>query len=205
MSLTHALLGVLSAGPMSGYDLLRQFRGSAGWLWSASNGQLYPELRRMEDQGLIRGDIDIRGRKLEKRIYSITEAGADELLRWVEEPFDTRTSRDAVSLKATFLDMGDNTAAREHFAAHRDAMQKRLLEIEGWIDVIERREHPLIRLRLAHLARPAQDRMVTLKVHGFRRLAALTEAEIRWAEEGLELLDGVTPKKAYVTKVTGYR
>ena len=65
--------------------------------------------------------------------------------------------------------------------------------------------HPLLRLRLAHLPRPAQARMVALKVHAFRRLAALAREEIRWAEEGLALLDQVTPKKAYVTKVTGYR
>ena len=205
MSLTHALLGVLSAGPMSGYDLLRQFSGSVGWVWSASNGQLYPELRRMEAEGLIRGDVEIRGTKLEKRVYSITEAGAEELVRWLEEPLEVRTPRDPVALKAIFLDMGDNAAAREHYATYRDAMQKRLLEVEIWVDVIERREHPLLRLRLAHLARPAQDRMVALKAHAFRRLAALAREEIRWAEEGLALLDDVTPKKAYVTKVTGYR
>jgi DNA-binding PadR family transcriptional regulator len=196
---------VLSAGPMSGYDLLRQFSGSVGWVWTASNGQLYPELRRMEDRGLIRGDIEIRGTKLEKRVYSITGAGAEELLRWLEEPLEMRTPRDAVALKALFLDMGSNVAAREQFAAYRDAMEKRLLEVEEWVRVIEDREHPLLRLRLAHLPRPAQERMIALKAHAFRRLVALAKEEIRWAEEGLALLERVPQRGAYVTPVTGQR
>jgi hypothetical protein len=110
-----------------------------------------------------------------------------------------------VALKALFLDMGDNAGAREHYAAYRDAMQKRLLEVEEWVRVIEEREHPLLRLRLAHLPKPAQDRMVALKAHAFRRLVALAKEEIRWAEEGLALLDRVPHRGPYVTRVTGYR
>jgi len=205
MSLTHALLGVLSAEPMSGYDLLRQFDASVGWVWSASNGQLYPELRKMEAEGLIRGDVEIRGTKLQKRVYSITEAGEEELQRWLAEPFEPRAPRDPVSLKAVFVDMEDNAAVREHYRAHRDTMQKQLIDLETKVAMIEAREAPLLRVRLARSPKPAQDRMVALKAHAFRRMAALARAEIRWAEEGLALLDEVPRRGAYVTRVTGYR
>lgn len=205
MSLTHALLGVLSAEPMSGYDLLRRFDASMGWVWSASNGQLYPELRKMENTGLIRGDVEIRGTKLQKRVYSITEAGAAELQRWLNEPFDVRSPRDPVALKAIFVDMEDNDGVREHYIAYRDAMQKRLIDFEEKVATIEAREAPLLSVRLARSAKPAQDRMVALKAHAFRRIAALAREEIRWAEEGLALLDDLPQRGPYVTRVTGYR
>jgi DNA-binding PadR family transcriptional regulator len=200
MSLTHALLGVLTARPMSGYDLLRYVDVSVGWVWSASHSQIYPELRRMEEVGLVAGDVEIRGTKLQKRVYSVTEAGLEELLRWVEEPLGIPSLRDPVALKAIFLDMGDDASAREHFRAYRAAMEKRLIECENWVGVIERREHPVLRIRLATLPPAEQDRMVAMKAHAFRRLIALTREEIRWAEEGLALLDRAgserTPREA---------
>src|SRR5712691_1371822 len=79
LSLTHALLGVLTARPMSGYDLLRFVDGSVGSVWSASHSQIYPELRRMDERGLLTADVEIRGTKLQKRVYSVTDAGLDEL------------------------------------------------------------------------------------------------------------------------------
>ena len=52
MSLRHALLGVLKDRPLTGYDLVRYFQGTLGFLWSAPQSQIYPELRRMEAAGL---------------------------------------------------------------------------------------------------------------------------------------------------------
>jgi len=189
LSLTHALLGVLTARPMSGYDLVRFVDGSVGWVWSASHSQIYPELRRMEERGFVTGDVEIRGTRLQKRVYSVTDAGLEELMRWVDEPMETPSLRDVVALKAIFLDMVDDASARQHFADYRDAMEKRLVECETWVGVIERREHPVLRMRLAAMSPTAQDRMVAMKSHAFRRLVALTREEIRWADEGLALLD----------------
>jgi len=51
VSLRHALLGVIKDKPLTGYDLVRHFQGTLGFLWSAPQSQLYPELRRMEAAG----------------------------------------------------------------------------------------------------------------------------------------------------------
>ena len=50
MSLRYALLAVLTAQPMTGYDLARTFHASVGHVWNAPNSQIYPELHRMEHQ-----------------------------------------------------------------------------------------------------------------------------------------------------------
>ncbi|MFD0886645.1 PadR family transcriptional regulator [Streptosporangium algeriense] len=45
MSLRHALLGLLSQGPASGYDLLKTFDISLANVWPATQSQVYAELR----------------------------------------------------------------------------------------------------------------------------------------------------------------
>ena len=44
MSLRHALLGVLKDQPLTGYDLVRHFQGTVGFLWSAPQSQIYHTL-----------------------------------------------------------------------------------------------------------------------------------------------------------------
>src|SRR5437667_5199276 len=87
MSLQHAMLGVLEARPMTGYELVQFFDQSMNWVWSAPQSQIYPRLREMEERGLIEGRKEIRGEKLERTVYSLTEEGLEELVRWVaDEP-----------------------------------------------------------------------------------------------------------------------
>src|SRR5262249_57218086 len=85
VSLRHALLGVLKDRPLTGYDLVRYFQGTLGFLWSAPQSQIYPELRRMEAAGLVTATVKPRGQKAQKRVYAVTEAGMAELRRWATD------------------------------------------------------------------------------------------------------------------------
>src|SRR5439155_1423950 len=75
MSLRHALLALLAATPMTGYALAKHFEQSAAFLWHAPHSQIYPELRRMEAEGLLAGHEQPRGTRGTKRSYALTEAG----------------------------------------------------------------------------------------------------------------------------------
>src|SRR6185295_18233053 len=78
VSLRIAALGLLAQEPGSGYDLLRHFEKSMANVWPATQSQLYGELNKLADAGLIEvSDIGPRGRKE----YRITEAGRLEGLR----------------------------------------------------------------------------------------------------------------------------
>ena len=81
MSLRHALLGLLADEPASGYDLTRAFAGELGrYAWQAGHTRIYPELVRMEEQGLVVvQSLGPRGRKT----YAITGPGRDELRTWM--------------------------------------------------------------------------------------------------------------------------
>jgi DNA-binding PadR family transcriptional regulator len=111
--LSNALLGLLAIEPMSGYDLTRNFAGSLAYVWSASHSQIYPELARLERQGLIR--VVGRGAR-RKKTYAVTAAGKNAVRRWLTETEPDRTHRDESFLRVFFLWLLDPPAARDYVA-----------------------------------------------------------------------------------------
>ena len=56
MSLRYALLGLLADRPYNGWQLLKNFEGSLAYAWPALHSQIYPELARLREAGLIESD-----------------------------------------------------------------------------------------------------------------------------------------------------
>ena len=156
MSLRIAALGLLAQEPGSGYDLLKHFEKSMANVWPATQSQLYGELNKLADAGLIEvSDIGPRGRKE----YRITEAGRAELRRWVTNPQDDPPFRSPGLLRVFLLGEVPPDQARDHVVAmaeHADAEVKRLEELRDSIDWTDRRR-PLLRPRRARV-RAADER-----------------------------------------------
>jgi DNA-binding PadR family transcriptional regulator len=134
VSLRMAALGLLAQQPGSGYDLLKTFEKSMANVWPATQSQLYGELNRLADAGLIEvSEIGPRGRKE----YRITPAGRAELRRWLTSPEDDPPFRDASLLRVFMLGEIDPEAARRHMvsiAEHADSEVKRLEALSDSID-----------------------------------------------------------------------
>ena len=56
---------------MSGYELNQSFKNEIGEFWQAKHSQIYPELAKMEERGIIEHEVEITGMKLEKKDLSI--------------------------------------------------------------------------------------------------------------------------------------
>ena len=67
-AVTPVILGLLSLGPRSGYDIKTVVDRSTRFFWAASYGQIYPELRRLEDEGLIEGEDAVERRARPARL-----------------------------------------------------------------------------------------------------------------------------------------
>jgi PadR family transcriptional regulator AphA len=81
---SHAILGLLSIAPMSGYDLYQAVQGSIGHFWPISKSQVYAELAQLEPRGLIDGTEVPQERFPDKRVFRLTPAGENQLDRWLE-------------------------------------------------------------------------------------------------------------------------
>ena len=100
MSLRHALLGALADSPRTGYALLKHFEQSLAYAWPASHSQIYPELARLLEDGLIeQTETGPRGSKT----YAITDAGLTETRRWLRETEPDRRVRSEAALRTFFL------------------------------------------------------------------------------------------------------
>lgn len=99
-TLAHALLGVLAEGPRTGYGLVKHLEQSIAYTWPASHTQVYPELAKLREAGLIReSGAAPRG----GRLYALTDAGLEEVRRWLRETEPSRTVRDESALRLFFL------------------------------------------------------------------------------------------------------
>jgi len=120
------LLGLLARGPASGYDLLRAFDTSLALVWPATQSQLYRELGRLADDGLVEvGPPGRRGR----REYTLTAAGHQELTRWLMESELVPAQRSPALLRVFLLWNLPADAARaylERLAARSRAFHERL-------------------------------------------------------------------------------
>ena len=102
-TLKYAILGLLMQSPMTGYDISKAFGVGLGSFWSAKHSQIYPELKRLAEEGLIRYSTVIQGGKLEKKLYEITPSGKQDFLAWLDQdqPLDP-TPKDVFRLRSYY-------------------------------------------------------------------------------------------------------
>ena len=127
-TLGHALLGLLAERPRTGYGLLRHFEQSLGYAWPASHSQIYPELKKLLQAGLIReGEPLPRG----GRPYELTDAGLQEVRRWLRETEPSRTVRNEAVLRLFFLWLLEPEDAEAYVRAEARRASALLGELEA--------------------------------------------------------------------------
>jgi PadR family transcriptional regulator, regulatory protein AphA len=115
----RVILGMLRLGAETGYDIKRAIDNSTRFFWGASYGQIYPELRRLEERGLVRGRPDPRG-GVKRTSYSLTATGEDVLQAWLTDRESyTFELRDEGLLRFFFGDLLE----REEVVANLHAQQ----------------------------------------------------------------------------------
>jgi DNA-binding PadR family transcriptional regulator len=99
-ALGYALLGLLEPRPSSGYDLRKIFATTSMKTYSDSPGAIYPALRRLEREGMIRGTIEDGSGLRRRQVFRVTPKGLAELKRWITLPI---TRDDLVSGLKTLM------------------------------------------------------------------------------------------------------
>src|SRR5437588_39355 len=124
------ILGMLALGKQTGYDIKQFVDKSTRHFWAASYGQIYPELKRLEEQGLVRGRPEPTGGR-SRTVYELTEAGQAALQSWLgsdEEPL--YELRDEGMLKLFFSDALPERRI-ENIRAMRERQQRKLAQLRA--------------------------------------------------------------------------
>lgn len=102
-SLKYAILGLLCRHPMTGYEIAKEFNSELAEFWYANHSQIYPELKKLNDEGLVSYDIEISGEILEAKRYTITEDGFDDFTKWLNKDEKIqKTPKDIFRLRMYF-------------------------------------------------------------------------------------------------------
>lgn len=138
-SLSYAILALLASKAQSGYDIARQMRPPLGVVWQAKHGQIYPELARLVQAGLVEVERVDAGSGPPRRIHSITPAGKNELTNWIATAPQTRPINDELVVKAYALRRVSPRAAASLLREQIESHDKRLAALEQLLDALERR------------------------------------------------------------------
>lgn len=189
VSLRNALLALLSSGPMTGYDVAKTFASSVGHVWHAANSQIYPELRKLEREGLLDTREVPWGSKGEtKTEYEINRRGIEYLHAWQQAPMGYVADRDPARLKAAYLEWGTRESAETFLREHISHFENQRRQALDEMNRIESGTNPTLVRRLQTVPEADRDRVIAFKRFAYEGRVLRAEAEIAWAERGLQML-----------------
>ncbi len=128
----YVILGMVSRESRSGYEIKAAVDDSTRFFWAASYGQIYPELKRLSEAGLVEGIDAPRGER-KRTVYAITADGEAELVDWLRQPPQTTEMREEGLLKLFFADV----LPREDAVATLRAMRAMRLELAAQLRGME--------------------------------------------------------------------
>ncbi len=82
MTIEHAILGILSIRPMTGYDLKKVMQDSTYLHWSGNNNQIYKALLGLQEDGYVYSEVQHQESAPTKKQYTITQRGLNTLTQW---------------------------------------------------------------------------------------------------------------------------
>jgi DNA-binding PadR family transcriptional regulator len=131
-STAYVILGMVSAEPRSGYEIKALVDETTRFFWAASYGQIYPELKRLAEAGLIEGVDEPRGER-KRTVYAITADGEAALKDWLRQAPATYEMREEGLLKLFFagvLPREESVEIPRWMREHRAGLAERLRALE---------------------------------------------------------------------------
>ncbi len=178
MSLPHVILTVLSTRDATGYDITKEFSSSIGYFWKASHQQVYRELNKMGEQGLVTCVLEPQEGKPDRKVYSITDSGRATLASWFDQPTAHPTVRDEFSAKLMACSVQQATPYRN--------------QLVGLIEDSKKLVNHYREIEAAYYATPVSlDKHQRLERLTLRRNILARGAWIEWAEEVLAELNEI--------------
>jgi PadR family transcriptional regulator, regulatory protein AphA len=170
----YALLGILSFGPHSGYDIKQRIEQNLSHFWYESYGQIYPNLKKLVDQGWATSRTERGEGKPDRNVYEITQGGRDRLHEWLLAPIDRLPpEKNEMLLKLYFGRNLPLEANIQLIAEHRAMMTEVVGVFQGIEQMLGQGGN-----------RPSPDYGLLSLRYGKK----VVEAIVEWCDDSLEML-----------------
>jgi PadR family transcriptional regulator AphA len=173
--LRYAIMGFLSHREMTGYELEQFISASTMHFWSAKLSQIYRTLKELEVEGMVQSRVEPGEGRPDRRVYTLTEAGRDDLRKWQRE-LSTEVDDPRIPSMVRFFFAGDLSG------------DEILLQLRVWGEVYQQRHQHFVEdlpqqmeMLKAVLPHTSNDALVWDSI---RRLGELyMEMWVRWLAE----------------------
>lgn len=178
MSLPNILLGLIEQ-PCSGYAIKQTFEQALRYFWNADLAQIYPALKKLENNGLAISSNAPSQKGPPRKLYQRTEAGTRQFRQWLLDGPEMQMERLQYLTQVYFLGSLPVSEQTRFFCTMRDYFTSQLQELQA-IDNYWAAEDPRYPDQL-----PADDQVkqFTLRL-GLSKIATLIE----WCESCLATL-----------------
>jgi len=170
----YAVLGLLTFGERSGYELDKLAGRSIGYFWRPAKSKIYAILPRLVERGFAESSMVTQSKRPDKQLYRITTEGSRALKAWLDADEPVRgVSRDGLLLKLFFGANADPESLRAQLLGRKERAEKQLVELEEIEQAIDTEGDFFPYLTLLHGLEDARS-------------------TIAWAERALAALEGRT-------------
>jgi PadR family transcriptional regulator AphA len=127
----YAVLGLLSGGERSGYDLKKRADSSVGYFWTPAKSRIYATLPRLVEAGLVRRRDVRQESRPDKQLYRLTPEGRRTLVEWLAHgPLEPDPDRNMLLLKLYFGELAGPEALIEQVRERRQEVERFRAELE---------------------------------------------------------------------------
>lgn len=170
MSLRQVMLVYLESGAAAGYDIVKGFQRTYGYLWNASYQQIYRDLGKLLADGLVDCDTVANGRRPERKVYRINAKGREEMQRWLATPVKLPHVNDAFLVKLAAVHLLDRETLLRELREQQKGYRTALADLQ--------------RNRLFFEALPPDFLKKAFGIYlTLKRGMGLVESWLEWAEE----------------------
>jgi DNA-binding PadR family transcriptional regulator len=138
MSLQGVLLALLSSEPDSGYGLSRRLRKELAHVWEARLQQIYVELSRLENEGLVEVRRVRQRSRPAKKVYRLTESGEESLEAWLASNAPSVPHRDERLARLLFLRGMPAHVLTEHLETWLEGARADVATLEHRLSLLSR-------------------------------------------------------------------
>ena len=181
-NLGYAILSALGRKPCSGYELVQYLEA----LWPAKHSQIYPQLTKMEQMGLLVFEHIEQTGKPDKRICSITEKGKETLGKWTIEAPSEPIMRDEFLIKVNSIWLSDEESAKKVIQDRISNLEQQIADREDIIAEMESKH------RFDTMSKQFGRNLL------FNRGNMLEKEEISWCKWVLNLIEKTNINKLLV-------
>jgi DNA-binding PadR family transcriptional regulator len=178
--LKYALLGLLQYNPSTGYDLKQFMDTSTSNFWHAKLSQIYITLKALEKEGLVTSDVQEQTSRPDRRVYTLTEQGTQELDKWLSDTnVELPQLKDPFLLKLFFCARVDKETLLTQLKLQRELHQNLLNDYQTETKATIQN----VRENVPQLKQDALFWGLTV-----RSGELIEEATIRWLDEAIETI-----------------